>query len=400
MAVPRHTRAMAVRGSSVYKDRGKLSFDYVPDRLLHRDAQTQRLQSLFRPLLDAGTSSTAFLHGPVGTGKTHLSRRFASDFGKAALETGKAVEHVVVNCRQRMGDDAILLWVLRKFDERFPDRGFSIAEKLNTLRGQLEKRKVHLILILDEIDALLKKSGPELVYTFTRWSEEGGRSTVSLILISQKADALERLDAASRSTFRRGNEVAFAKYTRDELRDIARYRADLAFHSATVPDEVIDLVADMAAEDGDARRAVELLLYAGQAAEDGGAEEVGPEHVREAKGEVHPTHVEDRIKQLDVARKLVLLAVARKAKKKAYVTTGEAEGAYAVVCEEFGEKPRGHTQFWKYVKDLDALGLVEAKPSGEGVVGKTTIISLPEVPARTLAQLLEASLRKRAAPEK
>ena len=400
MAVPRHTRAMATRGPSVFKDRAKLSFDFVPDRLLHREAQIQRLQSLFRPLLDAGTSSTAFLHGPVGTGKTHVSRRFASDFGRAALETGKAVEHVVVNCRQRMGEDAILLWVLRKFDERFPDRGFSLAEKLNTLRGQLEKRKVHLILILDEIDALLKKSGAELVYTFTRWSEEGGRSTVSLILISQKADALERLDAASRSTFRRGNEVAFAKYTRDELWDIARYRADLAFHPATVPDEVVDLVADMAAEDGDARRAVELLLYAGQAAEDGGAEEVGPEHVREAKGEVHPTHVEDRIKQLDVARKLVLLAVARKARKKTYVTTGEAEDAYAVVCEEFGEKPRGHTQFWKYIKDLDALGLVEAKPSGEGVVGKTTIISLPEVPARSLAQLLEATLGKRPAAGK
>src|SRR5574342_356382 len=185
---------MPLRGASVFKDRGKLSFDYVPDKLLHRNAQMQRLQSLFRPLLDAGASSTAFLHGSVGTGKTHLSRRFATDFARAALETGRAVQHVVVNCRQRMGDDAVLLWTLRKFDERFPDRGFSIAEKLNTLRGQLEKRRVHLILILDEIDALIKKSGSDLVYTFSRWSEEGGRSTVSLLLISQRPDALDNLD--------------------------------------------------------------------------------------------------------------------------------------------------------------------------------------------------------------
>ncbi len=388
---------MALRGAGVIKDKGKLSFDFVPERLLHRDAQAQRLRSLFRPLLEAGTSCTAFLHGSVGTGKTHLSRRFVVDTAHAAEGTGKLVEHVLVNCRQRMGDDPVLLAILRKFDERFPDRGFSIAEKLQTLRGQLEKRRAHLVLILDEIDALLKKSGPELVYTFTRWGEEGGRSTVSLVLISQKADALEKLDAASRSTFRHANDVEFPKYTRAELRDIAAYRADLAFHPATVSGEVLDLIADLAADDGDARPVVELLLYGGLAAEDEGAEEVTAEHVRTARGEIHTTNVEERLGALDVTRKLVLLAIARKARKKVSVTTGEAEDAYAVVCEEFGEKKRGHTQFWKYVKELDALGLIDAKLSGEGVVGKTTIISLTEIPAKTLVQRIEGGLRKRPA---
>jgi len=383
-------------GPGVFKDQSKLSFDFVPETLLHRDRQMERLQTLFRPLRDAAIASTAFLRGSVGTGKTHLSRRFAAEFAKSAAEAGRAVEHVVVNCRQRMGDDAVLLAILRKFDERFPDRGFSMTEKLNTLRGQLEKRKAHLIVILDEIDALLKKSGAQLVYTFTRWSEEGGRSTVSLILISQKAEALDKLDEASRSTFRRGNDVEFAKYTRDELRDIARYRADLAFHPGTVSDDVVDLIADAAAEDGNARRIVEILLLAGLAAEDEDLGEVGAEHVRTATGHVHPSFAEERLANLDIARKLVLLAIARKAQRKAALTTGEAEDAYGVVCEEYGEKKRGHTQFWKYLNDLDALGLVDAKLSGEGVVGKTTIIKVPEIPAKVLAKQLEATLPRRA----
>jgi cell division control protein 6 len=387
---------MSVRsGRSVFKDPTKLSFDFVPDKLLHRDAQLHRLESLFRPMLDATTPSTAFLYGPVGTGKTHLSRRFASDFAKAAAEAGKGVEHVIVNCRQRMGDDAVLLAILKKFDERFPDRGFSIPEKLSTLRGQLEKRKLHLIVILDEIDALLKKSGPQLVYTFTRWSEEGGRSTISLILISQNADALEKLDDASRSTFRRGNALEFPKYTREELRDIARFRADFAFHPGTVSEDVLDLIADAAESDGDARRVIEILLYAGQHAEDEGAEEVGPENVRVATGHVHPTYAEERLKGLDTTRKLVLLAIARKAQKKASLTTGEAEEGYAVACEEYGEKKRGHTQFWKYLKELDALGLIDAKLSGEGVVGKTTIIKVHEIPAKALAKQIEGTLQRR-----
>ena len=77
------------------------------------------------------------------------------------------------------------------------------------------------------------------------------------------------------------------------------------------------------------------------------------------------------------------------------MTTGEAEDAYAVVCEEFGEKPRGHTQLWKYIRDLDALGFIDAKVSGEGVVGKTTMISLPGIPAKLLADNIEATLKRR-----
>lgn len=380
---------------SVFKDQSTLSFDFVPGALLHRDRQLQRLQSLFRPLREASIPSTAFLHGSVGTGKTHLSRRFAVDFAKAAAEAGRGVEHVIVNCRQRMGDDAVLLAVLRKFDDRFPDRGFSLTEKLSTLRGQLEKRKGHLIVILDEIDALLKKSGPQLIYTFTRWSEEGGRSTVSLILISQKAEALNMLDEASRSTFRRGNEVEFPKYTPREVRDIARYRADLAFHPGMVSDDIVDLVTDAAAADGNARRVVEILLLAGLAAEDEGAREIGAEHVRTATGHVHPSFAEERLANLDVSRKLVLLGIARKAQRKVSITTGEAEDAYRIVCEEYGERRRGHTQYWKYLNELDALGLIDAKPSGEGVVGKTTIIKILEIPAGALVKQLEAMLPRR-----
>src|SRR5512137_1789656 len=52
-------------GPSVFKDQAKLSFDYVPEKMLHREAQMQRLFSYFRPIVEAGVSSNAFLYGPV-----------------------------------------------------------------------------------------------------------------------------------------------------------------------------------------------------------------------------------------------------------------------------------------------------------------------------------------------
>ena len=384
-------------GPSVFKDQGKLSFDYLPDKMVHREKQTQRLFSLLRPIVEAAASSNAFLYGPVGTGKTHTAKRFCLDFKKYASEASRAVDWDIVNCRQRMGDDAVLLKLLQHFDAHFPERGFSIAEKMETLRRHLEKHKVHLIVILDEVDALLKKSGADLIYSFARIAEEStaAKGNISMILISQRPNALEYMDAAALSTFRRSNVVEFPPYDHKELRDIVSARVQLAMHPGTVDDDIADLIADISSEFGDARYAIELLEKAGQLADEEREEAIAPEHIRGAKAHVHPTDVQERLSLLDAPKKLVLLAIARKSRKKAYITMGDAENAYALVCEEYDEKPRAHTQFWKYVRDLDALGLIDTKLSGEGVVGKTTLISLPEIPAKVLGDNLERSLKRR-----
>jgi len=382
-------------GPSVFKDRAKVSFDYVPDKLPHRDAQMQRLFSIFRPVGDSGLAANAFLYGSVGTGKTHTAKRFCDDFRVYANKQGRGLDHVHVNCRQKMGDDAVLLHILKHFDARFPDRGFSIPEKLDSLRKWLEKQQVHLVLILDEVDVLLKKSGSELVYTFSRFGEEEGKGNVSLILISQRRDAIDLLDAAAMSTFRRTNAVEFPKYSHEELMDILKIRVALAFHAGTVEDSVVELIADIASEFGDARYAIDILERAGALADEEFAGDVSAENVRAAKAGVTQSDLQERLNELDKPQKLVLLGIARKIRKKTYITTGDAEEAYHIVCEEFHEKQRAHTQFWKYLQDLDAMGLIDAKKSEKGVVGKTTMISLPGTPAKVLADNIETTLKRR-----
>src|SRR3972149_3383110 len=242
--------------------------------MIHRDKQMQRLFSYLRPIVEASASSNAFLYGPVGTGKTHTAKRFCADFKKYAAELDRAVEFYLVNCRQRMGDDAVLLALVRYFDPHFPERGFSIAEKLESLRRHLEKRKLHFIVILDEVDALLKKSGADLIYSFARIAEEStaARGNISMILISQRPNALEYMDAAALSTFRRSNVVEFPRYDRKELRDIVAIRVDLAMHRGTVDEDIIELIADIASELGDARYAIEVLDKAGMLADEEGSE--------------------------------------------------------------------------------------------------------------------------------
>ena len=127
---------------------------------------------------------------------------------------------------------------------------------------------------------------------------------------------------------------------------------------------------------------------AGQVAEDCGAQTVTPENARAAKAHIKSFVDEVRLTGLDVQKKLVLLAIARSLGKKAYTNTGEVEESYSLACEEYGQKARAHTQFWNYLKDLDAQSLIEAKRSSEGMVGTTTLISLPDIPAAVLEEKL------------
>jgi cell division control protein 6 len=141
-----------------------------------------------------------------------------------------------------------------------------------------------------------------------------------------------------------------------------------------------------------------LLWRAGKYADTERSKEVLPEHVRKAASSVYAVVRKDTITELGLHEKLFLLGIARRFNltDAAHITMGEAEEAYAIVCEEFGETERKHTQLWKYAKLLSALDIIETQPSSLGHRGKTTFISLPTTPASELEQELSRVLRIKA----
>ncbi|MEW5937693.1 MAG: AAA family ATPase [Candidatus Thermoplasmatota archaeon] len=382
------------RPSRIFKDPAKLSFDYVPDTLVHREKELKRLYAMFQQVVSHGLAQRALITGSVGTGKTVLSKRFCMDFKGYGGSKGKVLDFVHVNCRQRSTENAVLLRILSHYDPRFPDRGFSTQEMLQILRARLEKEGIHLIVVLDEVDVLLKKSGADLVYALSRFDEErlSPKGNLSLIMISQKG-VLDLLDPAALSTFKRSNVIDLGRYTQGELVDILAARVELALQPGTISSDAVEMIADIASEWGDARYAIEILEKSGTLADESGMGEIGPEHVRAAKAETYSVVSTGKLQPLPTHERCVLLAAARLLRKEAYVTTGEVESAYAVVCEEYGEKSRGHTQFWSYLKNLSANGLIDTKPSGKGTAGKTTLISILDIPAGELAEQLERMLR-------
>jgi len=389
------------RYSSVFKDESKLDINYVPQHLLHRKLQLNLLNQFFRFAVESPGRMTqrALIMGNIGTGKTVLSQHFGLNITKEAKERNINLNYVHINCRECKGSLFMILQrTIMKFYPNFPRRGYSAEELLQALMQILDEKDAYLILTLDELESLVQNEGSDPLYNLSRIQEDriNAPKRLSLICILRQPEHLENLDPSTRSTLQR-NIIRLEKYSESQLEDILDNRVNLAFREGTIPTQTMSIIAELGkSEGGNARYAIELLWRAGKYADALEMREVSPECVRKAVVSVYPVVRRDMIPAFSLHEKLFLLGVARHFKQSdsAYMSMGDAEEAYALVCEEYGEKRRGHTQLWKYVQALSASGIIETMVSGVGQRGKTTLIGLSRVPSSDLEQELVTILSR------
>lgn len=337
--------------------------------------------------------------GDVGTGKTALCQRFGSDITTEANKRKIKLRYVHINCREYRGKVSLIIQhAINILRPNFPKRGFSSEEILRTLFQALDEENSFMILALDEFDTIIDTEGSDAVYNLTRLQEmrQNLPQRVSLIGIMRDLKPIERLDASARSTLQR-NVLHLEKYSKAQMMDILNERVAMAFEPSAVPEDTVSLTADIARnESGHARFAIELLWRAGKYADAEDSDEVTPECVRKAISSIIPTVQKSELSNLGLHEQLFLLATAEvfQENTKAYATLTDIEQSYGIVCEEFNVEPVSHTQLWKYVQYLDALGILKTEVSSSGQRGRSTLISLPTVSASELAKELRAMLEK------
>lgn len=385
--------------ASVFRDETKLDINYVPPKLQHRNPQFQLLSQYFRHAVETPGKMTqrVIITGKVGTGKTVLAQHFGQAITREAQQRNINLHYAHVNCRQNKGSFFLILQqIVTRFLPTFPRRGYSAEELLQTLVQVLDEKNICLIVTLDELEALIQNEGSEPLYKLTRIDETRPRTPMRLSLICILRDIawLNKLDQSTRSTLQ-SNIIQLDDYTNMQLQDILNDRAAQAFKQGAVSPETITLAAELGEEEGgNARYAIELLWRAGKHADTEEARTVQPEHVRKAAGNVYADIRRDEVAALDLHKKLFLLGIARRFQQSGdiHISTGEAEQAYNIVCEEHDEKPRGHTQLWKYMQELSTLGVIKAELSANGQRGKTTLIGLPRISAADLEKELNKTL--------
>jgi len=371
--------------SKIFKDEPKLFPEYLPKRIPHREVEVGKLKSFFHVVLQnpGETSQQVFILGPVGSGKTLVSKKFLQYIDEQYQTGNIRIKTYYTNCRVNKVFSSILNNILASIGHSFPNRGFSVDEIVQYFLSKSLEENVHIISVFDEFDALITHEGVEPLYIITRMREMAkDRQTFSSIIISKSFSYLDKADQGILSSIQK-NIIKLEAYNEIQLNDILFDRIILAFNEGTVENETTELVSKIASRYGDARYAIELLHLAGRIADFRGEDKVRPEHVREAKLQLPPQIRKEEIGYLDEHEKILLLSLSKLLKENLgeKVTLKDLQQEYSMACEEYDKTPLKYTQLWLRIKNLAQRDLISAEVTSKGRRGKTTFISLLNVPA-------------------
>ncbi len=363
-----------VNGIKLFKDREVLRHDYLPEKLPHREDQIKLLGQTVAPALKDSRCSNIFIYGKTGTGKTAVTKYVLGHLESKAKEYGAQVKFCYINCRMTGSEYRVFAALSQNLGMAIPFTGLSVGEVFDRFRASLDSSRIIFIIVLDEIDALIKDKGDAFMYELTRINETLHKSKVSIIGISNDLRLKEFLDPRVFSSLSE-EELVFRPYDAGELRNILLERSKLSFQEGVLSDSALSICSALAAaEHGDARRALDLLRVAGEVAERQNSKMITEEHVRQAEKHIEHNRVVEALKNLTLHSKLVLLSVYHLNKPSA--TTGEIYDVYNELCGELGAGLLTQRRLGTLINELDSMGLVNARVVSMGRYGRTKKIRL------------------------
>ncbi|MEW5839613.1 AAA family ATPase [Nitrososphaera sp.] len=356
--------------SAIFRDRSKLSPRFVPEELPHRQAQVDQITHVFA---DAAVDPDRFpltilqVIGTAGIGKTTTVIRSARLLEEKFAQNRLSLKTAYVNLKLQGGNKfAIYRLLLERLAPDLPSQGLSAEEMLRYLLRYLRENKQYALVVMDEIDYLIKTSkDTSIIYDLTRLNEfepEKPCNVKGVIFIARSTDFYSRLDPAELSTLGRV-PMEFGQYTVEQVSDILESRCAQAFNPKAIGSDVIDMVSKIttsAQVNGDVRYALDLLLYAGNLAESQGTGRVTLDQVRKVHGQTHPSITTEEIEQLSKNHAASLIAVVRalKSRKKQYVELKDVRLHAAELAEQLGIKK---LDVEDYLDDLKVRRLVDMR---------------------------------------
>jgi cell division control protein 6 len=436
-------------GEPIFENKEVLRPSYTPHELPHRKDQINQMATILVSALRGETPSNILIYGKTGTGKTASAKFVSQELESTSQKYDVPCEVEYINCEVTDTQYRVLAQLANKFIEknqrliddrlsRFrdlrdrvaesdhppetvlsdaePDGLDDLEERIEDLEADAEEMETVpmtgwptdrvystffdavdynervVVIMLDEIDKLVEKSGDDTLYNLSRMNSELDNSRISIMGISNDLKFTDFLDPRVKSSLGE-EEIVFPPYDANQLRDILQHRADVAFKSNALTEDVIPLCAAFAAQEhGDARRALDLLRTAGELAERSQADTVEEAHVRQAQDKIELDRVVEVVRTLPTQSKIVLFAIILLEKNGVRnINTGEVFNIYKRLCEEIDADVLTQRRVTDLISELDMLGIVNAVVVSKGRYGRTKEISLSVPIDETEAVLLSDS---------
>ncbi|MFZ1129024.1 ORC1-type DNA replication protein [Methanoregula sp.] len=367
----------------IFRDREVLRHSYRPQILPHRQPQIDTIASILAPSLRNETPSNILIYGKTGTGKTASVRYVGSELEKASSTMGTTCRIVHLNCEVIDTQYRVLAQIAKcidGFEEASSDKtrlhipmtGWPTDQVYAELKNQLDTGGGVLVIVLDEIDKLVKKSGDDTLYNLTRINSDLKNSKVSIIGISNDLSFKDFLDPRVLSSLSE-EEIVFPPYNAPQLVDILTQRATGAFLDGAIAEGVVPLCAALAAQEhGDARRALDLLRISGELADRDESKQVTEEHVKQAQAKIETDSMIECIATLPSQSKLILFSMLTlEHNSRTVFTSGEVSKVYQTIAPSLQLDVLTHRRITDLISELNMLGVINTRVVSRGRYGRT-----------------------------
>jgi cell division control protein 6 len=371
--------------SKIFLDRSKLSARYIPDELHHREREISLLMTMFKDSYikpEQFLFSTPQIVGRSGIGKTSTIIKFSGMLENEFTKAGLTLKVDYINLKLQGGNKyAVYRFLLEKIAPELPSQGLSAEEMLRYLLSYLYENKLYTLIILDEIEFLLRSNKDSgIIYDFTRLNEfdlSKHCNVIGVIFIARSTDFHDKIDSSELSTLGR-IPIEFLPYSEEQISDILVTRSSESFNPKVVGTDIIDevsLITTSSQVGGDVRYALDLLLYAGNLAEANGSDRITLEQIRKVHGHSRPSITMEDLKELPKSYLLALMAILKvqSKRKKQYVELKEIR-AYALELAE--EQKIKKFEFEDCMNDLLDRKIIEMKSLKEIGMNITSLVEL------------------------
>lgn len=355
----------------------------IPTRIINRKDEIEQLVRHLLGYKDRQVVPLVSIYGRSGTGKSTLVKyvcNYIDDLKMAFVNLRKA--------KTVFGGANLILNALDQPSLKSA-QGLNVAmEKIqDSIVDSIGSKKL-FVLVLDEFDVLFydKRSSPsDFVYNLVEMQSELNERGILSMIVTISNNVLTDYDLDDRLRSRIGNsEIFFKPYSNNDILEILKQRADVAF-GKKISSDVLKRCSQLSSlENGDARRAVDLLRVAAELATQE-KKEITIQHVNSASQKLQKDRVNEVLQTLTYHSKIACIAIAT----KTYGLDIEWHNTSSLYesYKKHAKEPVTYRRFSEILKDLENTGLLESHTRSKGQKGYSSefkLVVMPEIVGKAI----------------